>query len=473
MKNYLLYIFGVSAWLLSACSKDKGNYDYVAVPEPVISNIDTAYVAISGDSLIISPKVVLSGPKDYSCEWKIDVPERAMSLDYTGKELRIVFGLGANRYNALLRVLDNNTGQKYFFKFIIKGQTQFTRGTLVLSNSNNHSVLTFVKPDGTVQPDIYNAINNEQLPGGAMQLIPIQNQFYMNQLNNYWISWSGNGSGAVQLDANTLARSKTFAENFYTPPAGIQIDRMLNMINGITTGIFNGKAYLGATETAPFWPYYGFWGVPIGGDYNLAPQGLIHNLFDRPNDGYFLGFDKNKKKLVRFTTSSFLDTLYNVQDSAFNPKDLKMDLTFMHRFSDNAIYGFFDSVGKKIELRFSADFNQDGRKFSALEKRVFPGAAFLQPDSRWVASPIVVFFFSSNDKIYRYNPVNNEVKALDANFGGKKVTMLKLFNNGNVLVAGVEGSIYYLDVSTGNNGVVTKQVSGIPGEPADMLTREN
>ncbi len=33
--------------------KDKGNYDYISVPDPVISGLDTAYNATSGDSLII------------------------------------------------------------------------------------------------------------------------------------------------------------------------------------------------------------------------------------------------------------------------------------------------------------------------------------------------------------------------------------------------------------------------------------
>lgn len=473
MRNYLLYILGCIG-LLAACSKDKGNYDYVDVPDPLVTNLDTAYVAISGDSLIIAPKVELrSGKNDYSCEWTIIIPgTMGEELHYTTPELRIVFGLGANRYPGLLRVLDKNTGQKYIFKFVVKGQTQFTRGTLVLSNAGNQSALSFIKPDGTLQPDLYTAINKVSLPAGAMQLVPIQNQFYMNQLNNYWISYSSNGSGAVQIDANNLQRTKDIQDYFFDKPAGLRVDKLMNMINGVTTGVFNGKLYLGATETAPFWPYYGFWGVPIAGNYNVAPN-VIHNMFDRPYDGYFLGFDKDKKKLVRFTTGAFLDTAYNVEDSAFNPKNLKMDLLFMDRFSDNAQYAYFDSAGKKIELRFSAEFSNDGRRFRALGKREFPGAALLQPDSRWVTSPVVVFFFSSNDKIYRYNPLNDEIKALDASFGGKKVTMLKLLNSGNLLIAGVEGSLYYLDVSTGNNGIITKQVNGIPGTPADILVRDN
>lgn len=474
MQKYLIYILG-GVLLLAACSKDKGNYDYIDIPDPVVTNLDTAYVAISGDSLIVSPKVTLAaGNNDYSCFWKIAVPEQATTLDYEGKELRIVFGLRANRYNVLLKVQDNNTGQRYFYEFVIKGQTEFTRGTLVLSNEGEHSVLSFVKPDGSVQPDIYKAINGESLPGGGMQLVPIRHQFYMNQLNYYWLTYSGGGTGAVQLDANTLQRSKTLAENFYEAPDNIRVDGMLNMIDGLTTGIFNGKVYRGAFETAPFWPYYGFWGVPIQGNYTMHPR-LLQNGYDDPNNSYLFGFEKNKKQFVRFLGNNYFDTSsYTVTrpDTAFNPKDLKMDLIYMERFNDDNLYAYCDSVGKKIELHFSVRITGENRSFRALSKRTFAGASLLTPDTKWASSPIRVFFFSSNDKIYRYNPLSQEVKALDANFSGKKVTMLKVLNNGDLLVAGTAGSIYFLDISTGNNGTVTKQVDGIPGAPADILHRE-
>lgn len=472
MRNHLLYILG-GILVLAACSKDKGNYDYISVPDPVISGLDTAYNATSGDSLIIAPVITLrSGKNDYSCTWKISVPERAMSVDYEGQQLRIVFGLGANRYNALLIVTDNNTKQKYYYEFVVKGQTQFTRGTLVLSNDNNRTVLSFVKPDGTLQPDIYTAINNSGIPGGAMQIVPVRNQFYMNQLNYFWVTYSGEGTGAIQVDANTLLKAKTLEENFYTAPPAREVSTFLNMPAGVTTAIINGKLFLGATETAPFWPYYGFWGEPIGGDYQLHPR-IITNAYEQPNAGYYLGFEKRKKQFVRFSLSNFYDTTYTVTDSLFNPKKLGMDLLYMERFSDNSIYAFVDSVGKKIELRFSVDWSEDRSRFGALGKREFPGAALLTAGTLWQSSPVGVFFFTSNDKIYRYNPLNKEVKALDASFGGKRITMLRMTNNGNQLIAGVEGAVYYLNTSTGNNGAIVSKTEGIPGEPVDIMIREN
>ena len=469
MKRYLLYILGSLALLIAACSNDKGNYDYMELPDPVIEGLDTTYSVITGDSLIITPRVKLaSGRSDYSCHWKINVPEQAMSLDYDSRNLRIIFGLASGRYTAQVALVDNTNGMKYFYEFVIHCQTEFTKGAFVLSSSGSQAMLTFIKPDGTVQPDIYQAINREPLQGEPMQLVPVQNQFYLNRLTAYWITYTG---GGVMINADNLQRVRTLKQNFFEQPATVKPEFFMNMPQGVTSAVMNGKLYFGATETAPFWPYYGFYGVPIPGNYSLYPQ-VIHNAFEKPNDTYYIGFEANKKQLVRFQDLAYYDTTYAVMDTAFNPKNLKMDLLYMDRFSDNDLYAFCDSAGKKIELKFRVELTDSTQRFFPSYKREFPGASQLAAGSLWRSSPIGVFFFSANDKVYRYNPVNKEVRALDANFGGKKVTMLKVQRSGNLLVAGVEGSIYYLDVSTGKLGQVIQQYNGIPGSPKDVIVRD-
>ena len=476
LKHYLLYMPALLL-LLAACARDKGNYDYVELPDPQISNLDTIYTAITGDSLIITPRITLaSGKNDYSCYWKIDVAAEARSQDYEGRELRIVFGLPAARYPTQLAVTDNTTGMKYFYQFDIIGQTEFTKGLLVLSNNNNQAVLSFVKPDGTVRPDIYQSINQEALPGPAKQLVPIQNMFYLNTLSAYWITYDGDQNGGVQIDASSLKKTKYIPENFYDAPATAHADYLLNMVNGITDAIIDGKLYIGATETAPFWPYYGFWGVPINGSYSLHPQ-LMENfaesaLSGRPNS-YFLGYDKNRKAFVRFYANTFYDVNYTVLGDAFDPKQVKMDMIYMNRFNDNELYAIGDSLGKKLELKFRVDFTDSTQRFYPTYKRPFPGTSLLTAGAKWQSSPIGVFFFSANDVIYRYNPLNNDIKPLQTTTAGKKITLLKVLQGGNLLVAGAEGgSIYYLDISTGKLGQLIKKIDGIPGSPQDIIIRD-
>jgi hypothetical protein len=49
--------------------------------------------------------------------------------------------------------------------------------------------------------------------------------------------------------------------------------------------------------------------------------------------------------------------------------------------------------------------------------------------------------------------------------------MIKLKDQ-NTLVAGVDGSIYYLDISTGNIGTKIKEIHGLPGKVIDIAFRE-
>jgi hypothetical protein len=90
---------------------------------------------------------------------------------------------------------------------------------------------------------------------------------------------------------------------------------------------------------------------------------------------------------------------------------------------------------------------------------------------KWVANSINVFYFSSKDKIYRYNPINEDLRVLDADLGGKTISMLKISQNDNTLTVGTNGSVYTLDVSTGKTGNITKTINGIPGQPIDIIIK--
>lgn len=463
MKHYI--IAGLLI-VLTACYKDKGNYDYIDLKPPVLSNFDSTYIAYAGDSLIISPVVTLpEGRTDMTCTWKINIPEEARSADYEGSSLRIVYGLGAKRYQALFTVTDNAVGMKYFYYFTIIGRTAFTSGTVVLSEEAGVAKVSFVKPDGTVQPNIYEGINHERLGTGALQIIPVKNLYYMNVITAYWVVCSGS---TVQLDANNMQRLKYLKENFYEPPATLRPQYFQSLINGTTTAVINDQLYIGSAETAPFATYYGFYGVPVAGSYKLYP-GLVSTFTQSSN--YYLGFDVAKRNLVRFTGGIYFGTNYEQVDSVFNPKDLKMDLIKMAKISENDVYAFCDSVGKIFELKFALDFLDGQTKLRTIYKKEFPAADLLTADTRWESSPVGVFYFTSADKIYRYNPLNREVKVLNSNFGGKTVTMIKLIEDGNKLIAGIDGSIFTLDVSTGKFGDILQRIDGIPGKVVDIVLR--
>jgi hypothetical protein len=111
-------------------------------------------------------------------------------------------------------------------------------------------------------------------------------------------------------------------------------------------------------------------------------------------------------------------------------------------------------------------------QLSPIYKRPFARAELVAPTTKWASTPAEIFYFNSGSKVYRYNPLNEEVRALDTDFGGKEVTMVKTSADGNTLYAGVEGSVYVLDVSTGKFGNVLSKIDNIPGAPVDLAVRE-
>jgi hypothetical protein len=49
--------------------------------------------------------------------------------------------------------------------------------------------------------------------------------------------------------------------------------------------------------------------------------------------------------------------------------------------------------------------------------------------------------------------------------------MIKISMDDNTLTVGASGAVYTLDVSVSKTGNITKTISGIPGEPIDIVIK--
>jgi hypothetical protein len=161
------------------------------------------------------------------------------------------------------------------------------------------------------------------------------------------------------------------------------------------------------------------------------------------------------------------------ETTIFNPKAIGMqNLIFMKAGESGTSYAYFkEADGNTYELKFSYKLTGTDKEIIPEHKRLFKGSSSVNADSKWVRNNLNVFYFSSNDKIWRYNPVNESLTELVANFNGKKVTMLKISDDGNTLTTGTNGFVYMLDVTVGKDGNITKTISGIPGDPVDVVIR--
>ncbi|WP_443938533.1 PKD-like family lipoprotein [Pedobacter sp. MW01-1-1] len=475
MKIKHILLAALVALVYTACKKDLGNYDYNPPSEPVIKEFkDSTFKALLGDSLILKPNISIADANpltDLSYEWLIMVQEELREATYTGYPLRIVYNLGPGLRSAKLKITDKRNGLQYVIPFKILGSTAFSVGKLVLSSDNGVTKLSFVKADNkTVIPDIYNAFHGQALPNNPVEL------FFVNPLpyqpitqQQYWVLCADPTKQSPLLDASTLLRKSYFNEQFFTPPATITPGHLESLMGSVTNGVINGRLYIGVQSTAPFAPDYGKFANDQAGDYTLS------KYFTRGN-GFYFGFDIKHKSFVNFGgDGTFLnDYKVDATGTAFDPKNVGMDdLLYMQTGQLGMYYAFFRaSEGSVYELAFSYQFDNTTKKMKAEYKRVFKGNSLVNADTKWQRNSLNVFYFSSNDKIYRYNPLNEDLKALDADFGGKKISMLKISADDNTLTVGASGSVYSVDVSVGKNGSITETINGIPGSPVDIVIRK-
>ena len=467
MKNLYSILFWGFAALLSACSEDLGNYDYTAPEIPVVTNLDSLYPVYVGDRLRIEPSVNFHDTTSLSYEWEIPVPEEMENITYEGRVLNIFFGLNAQDYKVRFCVVDNATGMKYFYYSTVRGKTDFSQGILLLTSRQGQAELSFIKPDGKIQTDLYGQMYGEPLPGSPRQLIAIQHEFMLNKpYLGYWVICSDTQRGGVQLDVNTLKRTKYLNENFFSiPKEEIDAQYFFPTSMAVMNGIINNRFYLGASSTYYLSPVYGYFGLPAAGEYRLAPYLIVR-------EAYFLGYDTEKSGLVYFDGGgNFFGDNYLVQGTAFNPAKIGLDVLTMQSVSNevNYIFGKDPADGQIYELKFSV--KSDPKTITPIHKKIFSGQDKVDENTLWAFTNTEVFYISHQDKIYRYNPLNGEIKALEADFKQKNITLLKL-KDSDTLIAGTDGYLCFLDIGTGKSGQIIRDFDQVTGEPVDLYIKE-
>lgn len=469
MKQKLFIILLLTAGLFS-CKKDLGNYNYHAPSEPLLTGFtDSTFNALVGDTLKLAPKVTIEGANyltDLSYQWDIAVAEDARTDTYTGYPLKIVYNLAPQLRDAKLTVTDKRNGIKYFFPFKILGGTQFSAGITVLSVDNGVTKLSFVKPDKTILPNLYKSLNGEDLPANPTQLFAKPLAYQTGTVEDYWVVCQDPAHQSVVIDGNTMLRKRYFNDQFLRAPSTINLGSFEASM-GTPTGEINGKLFLSVTSTAPFAPDFGKFSSAQSGNYTLSS-------FYTRTPGYFFGFDPVAQSFISFDGGgNYMGNDFSADGLAFDPKHIGTGNMVFMQAQPGQSYAYVKGTDNQLyELSFYIDMDDySQRAIHVYGKRVFKGASLVTADTKWQKSAVNIFYFTSNDKIYRYNPLNEDLRTLEANMGGQKVSMIKLSADGNTLTAGTNGKLHTLDVSVGKNGSITKTITGIPGEPVDLIIR--
>src|SRR5690606_27063268 len=182
-----------------------------------------------------------------------------------------------------------------------------------------------------------------------------------------------------------------------------------------------------------------------------------------------------RKQFLRFNlygNPTFFGTQYNAANpEIFNPHSVGMDLIDMVQVNHTETYAYVSGDDGTIhELAFQVNFNGPFT-FTPTHKRPFVRQELFGEGTKLLATRNGVIYIAAGTHVYRYNPLNEEVRQLNTDFADP-VTMIKLTDDENTLVVGAGSSLYYLAIQTGRFGDLTGQIDGIPGYPVDVAFRQ-
>ncbi|MDR2414812.1 MAG: hypothetical protein LBD64_07510 [Odoribacteraceae bacterium] len=462
MKAVFISILAVA--LLVSCIEDKGNYRYAEPEEPLVT-MDSVYAVTIGERLVIQPGVEFSSKSRLSFHWEISDPVLMTAHAYESDALDILFTLRAQRYMARLTVTDNGNGMKYFYPFLIEGRSAFSEGVLVLSSDDGQARLAFIGPDNEAR-EVYERMNNgETLPRDPLQIIALYNPNLLGGLyTGYWITCADGDNPGVLVDPATLVKVRGFKENFFDiPDAPVLPGHLIPLDNGTMAGVINGKFYVGRFEGYHEWPGFGYFSPPINGGYTLAP-------FSVTTDGTFHWcYDVARRALVCFIPpAGMMFEVQHIQGPPVQWDPANVDLDFITLLSGPTGCYLFgrDNDGVVHELAFQPA----GQSTISMYRRPFLPADLLSPATLW-AIYLTEIYFSSGDKLYRYNPNSQRVDLLPGATVDGEITLLKVGRDANRLVVGTRGHLYWIDVSPGQEGRVVHDVDGIDGYPVDLYEK--
>ncbi|WP_165760308.1 PKD-like family lipoprotein [Niastella populi] len=217
MKRFSIIILTAYITFLSACYKDKGNYDYRDINEIKISGLAAGYAYVLGTTLHIDPAIQMS-QKDLdtaaAAYYWILYKDESTIIDTIGRsavlDTRIVVEPAV--YTLWLRVVDKATGVTYKANTKVTVSTLFSIGMLLIGTDNNGNaeaeMISMVKDTIIFR----NILSSSGLPGLRD---PMSCMFFGGTSTNPNIArlWVMTKSGSYFLDRLTMGgnTSRKFA----------------------------------------------------------------------------------------------------------------------------------------------------------------------------------------------------------------------------------------------------------------------
>lgn len=530
--KYNIWCFVILGLLLTACSKDKGNYTYTEVNTIRIST-DMDYVDHSvfitadsielqqNDSLHVKLKVEQSEGKQAALSYRWYVTQFEQSginptvylLDST-EQLHTKIALNANLYKLIAKITDKETGLSFTKSFSMNVATAEWggEGWLVLQEGGQGADLSVITTrdgaaHGKVFPDVYSSMNGHKLPIGTFKVNIIN---YANAIRAQKVSIFY-PLGGLQL------RSSDFADSSRSDSWFLGASEQMNMqYNGSAGSSGAGYEYLmvnnqlayrqfaNAAHVANpplfFPPYEGLSVAPFV--INSATSDNIATLYERNNRSFFV-FNASTSAVTNIANyAAPIANLNPISGQGFDLKNMGDNLIYAENTQPintaSSIYWncfFRDDAGMKTYLvqfpRALTYLNNFTTGRFQLTEANCPGinSATLFANPTVLPMPNGVFYYVNDNKVYtcKVDILATSKAQVNLNFpAGTIIKAMKVLNSGytiaNITSLGVpEGKVLVIatdETASGNGHKVyffnidsqTGQIKGSPENPADVYT---
>ena len=432
-------MLAVLSLMLSGCTEDKGNYDYVPVNEVTFENINEEYsVLINSTVLSIDPVLKMSEGVNpdadrFKYEWVCVAPNGEKYQLATTRTINTVVNLPIGTYTLYLKVRDTVTDLLWMTYTSLTVGTIYTRGILLIGEDEGGYADAQMISMGSDTTVIRNILKNCGLPAlkGPIAFIhtgrPYSSSYdvavkvwVMTESGSYWLdreSMLGTTDNlrVVDVAPQVININGAMGNNFYramvtgngllfTTSMGTNKDNYLDPVNRLNS------------LSTDFLPAFPFMFYPLRNFYGLV------------------WYDTENNRFLRATNSSTCS--YELVDNAGDPFPWNQGTT-----GRRLVYGentFNKDGGKSDGNSFALMKDQQGNffiykmyaygsrpeKISAYQINLGKATGFSDATMYAFSSLRTILFYVSGNKLYAYDydPGNEKIYSFDLS---GEITMLK------------------------------------------------
>jgi len=485
-KKYILIIGLCLIGGLSACKKDKGNYDYKEINElSKVDGIQPDLTAVYGKQFVLKPELKFTqdagaDESRYTYEWSYIGPNglggNKIFIFATTKNLDVKMTIIAGTYQFYYCVTDKTTGVKFRYEFTLRVVNEINEGWMLMCDVSGKARVDMLSLNASGEFDLVTDLlattgSDLKLEGKPVMAYTYSTGLLIGPDQISYGVYFGTDQSTQKVDPNTFKWTKTMGltyEMFGAIPDGFYADVIKQRGGGSSYMIGNQNAY-----------YYErvqniYYSAPI--NYITSEQKAFkvapfiagnHQVLATP---HAIFYDITNRRFVKHAGTAA--TCTTLSDPAAAQKlfgfTTGMDLNYMQWVPFNGGEVFSVLKDPNSSKLFLARFNSSNNVQSYYSEIL--ATDFAHAELYAISPDLGYIFYNVGGKVYEYD-MSLKTTKLMLDMGLKKATFLQFYEfknttkykDSNKLMVGT----YDSTLSEGQNGSLS--IYTVPPVNGDLV----